>query len=110
MDNAILHNNCFDADGLGHVNGHKGIIAEDSGILALVLSLLLAICSGLAQRVLTGGPAAAEAYLGFLKAGGSRYPLDALRAAGVDLATPAPVETAFGVLEDLIERLDGLVN
>jgi len=66
--------------------------------------------NALAQRVLSGGPAAAEAYLGFLKAGGSRYPLDALRDAGVDLATPAPVETAFGVLEDLIERLDGLVN
>ena len=57
-----------------------------------------------------GGPGAAEAYLGFLKAGGSKYPLDALKSAGVDLATPAAVETAFGVLSDLIERLDELVN
>ena len=51
-----------------------------------------------------------EEYLGFLKAGGSQYPLDALKSAGVDLATPAAVETAFGVLGDLVERLDGLVN
>ena len=66
--------------------------------------------NALARRVLSGGPAAAEAYLGFLKAGGSRYPLDALKSAGVDLSTPAPVETAFGVLGDLVERLDELVN
>jgi oligoendopeptidase F len=66
--------------------------------------------NALARRVLSGGPGAAEDYLGFLRAGGSQYPLDALKSAGVDLATPAPVETAFGVLADLVERLDGLVN
>jgi oligoendopeptidase F len=66
--------------------------------------------NALARRVLSGGPAAAEDYLGFLKAGGSRYPLDALKSAGVDLSTPAPVETAFGVLAELVERLDELVN
>ena len=66
--------------------------------------------NALARRVLSGAPGAAQDYLGFLKAGGSKYPLDALKSAGVDLATPAAVETAFGVLSDLIERLDGLVN
>ena len=66
--------------------------------------------NALARRVLSGGAGAAQDYLGFLKAGGSRYPLDALKSAGVDLATPAAVETAFGVLSDLIERLDELVN
>ena len=60
--------------------------------------------------MLSGGPEAANDYLGFLRAGGSQYPLDALKSAGVDLATPAAVETAFGVLSDLIERLDELVN
>ncbi len=66
--------------------------------------------NALARRVLSGGPNAAQNYLGFLKAGGSKYPLDALKSAGVDLATSQPVETAFGVLADLVERLDGLVN
>ena len=61
--------------------------------------------NALARRVLSGGPGAAQDYLGFLKAGGSKYPLDALKSAGVDLATSQPVETAFGVLADLIERL-----
>ncbi len=52
---------------------------------------------------------AAEDYLGFLNAGGSRYPLEALRAAGVDLTQPEPVETAFEVLSGLIDQLEGLV-
>jgi oligoendopeptidase F len=70
----------------------------------------IAGANALARRVLDGGPEAAEAYLGFLRAGGSRYPLDALREAGVDLTRPEPVETAFAVLAGLIEQLDRLVN
>ena len=66
--------------------------------------------NALARRVLSGQDGAAEDYLGFLKAGGSRYPIDALRAAGVDLARPEPVETAFEVLSGLIDQLDELVN
>ena len=66
--------------------------------------------NALARRVLSGGASAADDYLGFLRAGGSKYPLDALKSAGVDLSTPGPVETAFGVLADLVERLEGLVS
>ncbi|MEZ4538415.1 MAG: oligoendopeptidase F [Chloroflexota bacterium] len=66
--------------------------------------------NALARRVLSGEPGAAEGYLGFLSAGGSRYPLEALQAAGVDLTQPQPVEAAFAMLGDLIDRLDELVN
>lgn len=66
--------------------------------------------NALARRVLSGQAGAAEDYLGFLKAGGSRYPIDALRSAGVDLTRPEPVETAFEVLSGYIDQLDGLVN
>jgi oligoendopeptidase F len=52
----------------------------------------------LAGDILAGKPGAAENYLAFLKAGGSVYPLDALKLAGVDMASPQPVETTFGVL------------
>jgi oligoendopeptidase F len=38
------------------------------------------------------------------------YPLDALRMAGVDLASPQPVEETFAVLSGLIDRLEALVN
>jgi oligoendopeptidase F len=63
----------------------------------------------LAQDILDGVPGAAEKYLVFLKAGGSLYPLDALRMAGVDLTAPEPVEQAFAVLADLVGRLEKLI-
>ena len=64
----------------------------------------------LAARILAGGTGAAEAYLEFLKAGASVYPLDALRGAGVDLSSPEPVEQTFKVLDDLIDRLAKLTG
>jgi oligoendopeptidase F len=64
----------------------------------------------LAHAVLDGEPGAAGRYLDFLKAGGSQYPLDAMRQAGVDLASPEPVERAFEVLAGLVERLENLLR
>ncbi len=64
----------------------------------------------LVDRVMAEGPAAAEDYLSFLSAGNSVYPLDALKAAGVDLTDPKPVEKAFGVLADIVDRLEALVE
>jgi oligoendopeptidase F len=64
----------------------------------------------LARGVLEGKPEARERYLGFLRAGGSRYPLDALRDAGVDLETPEPVQQTFDVLAGMVDRLDRLVT
>lgn len=64
----------------------------------------------LAKRITEGGPAELEAYLSLLKAGSSRYPLDALKAAGVDMTTPEPIQVAFDDLAALIDRLDALVN
>ena len=51
-------------------------------------------------------PAAAAAYLEFLRAGNSGYPLDVLAAAGVDMRAPQAVETTFAVLTELVERLE----
>jgi oligoendopeptidase F len=70
----------------------------------------LSAATELAGGVLHGGPEAAARYLAFLKAGDSVYPLDAWRLAGVDMSAPEPVERAFGVLEDMIDRLDALVG
>jgi oligoendopeptidase F len=60
----------------------------------------------LAAGVLEEGPAAAERYLSFLKAGGSLFPLDALKLAGVDLSTPEPVEKTFAILAQMVGRLE----
>jgi oligoendopeptidase F len=63
----------------------------------------------LADRILCNEPNAVADYLGFLKAGGSGYPLDVLQRAGVDLTTPAPVQQTFGVLKGLVDRLEALI-
>lgn len=62
----------------------------------------------LSRRVLSGEKGAADNYLAFLKVGGSLYPLDALKLAGVDLTSPEPVEQTFGILADMVDRLDKL--
>jgi oligoendopeptidase F len=70
----------------------------------------IAAANALAADMLAGKPNTVESYLAFLKSGGSVYPLDALKLAGVDMTTPAPVERAFGVLASYVERLEDLVG
>jgi len=68
----------------------------------------LSAAIALADRVTKGGKAELEAYLGFLRDGSSKDPLDLLRGAGVDMETPEPVDAAlhrFGELVDELERL-----
>jgi oligoendopeptidase F len=69
----------------------------------------IAAAHTLAADVVAGVPGAAERYLDFLKTGGSRYPLDALAVAGVDMTSRAPLDTAFEVLAGYVERLDRLL-
>ena len=64
----------------------------------------------LAQAVIDGKPGAVERYLTFLNAGSSDYPLNLLKAAGVDLADSAPIDQTFDVMAGLIDRLDQLVS
>jgi len=64
----------------------------------------------IAKRVLNNEPNAVENYLGFLKAGASDYPLDALKRAGVDLSTSAPVDAAFATMADYVDRLEKLLS
>jgi oligoendopeptidase F len=70
----------------------------------------ISAANALAQRVLKGGPQAAEDYKNFLKAGGSLFALDALKVAGVDMNSPEPIEQAFNVLEGFVDRLEQLTS
>jgi oligoendopeptidase F len=63
----------------------------------------------LSRRIQSGEQGAVEDYLNFLRAGGSMYPLDALKMAGVDLASPKPVQEAFDVLSSMVDRLEALL-
>ncbi len=54
-------------------------------------------------------PDAADRYLDFLSSGSSDYPLELLREAGVDMASPEPIETAFETYESYLDRYESLV-
>jgi oligoendopeptidase F len=69
----------------------------------------LSAAIALSQRVLKGGQRELADYLGFLSGGCSKYPLDLLRGAGVDLEQPEPVDTALRYFGELVEQLDSLL-
>jgi oligoendopeptidase F len=59
----------------------------------------------LAANVIRNGRAAREAYLNFLKLGGSKFPLDELLDAGVDMHSPEPIQNAIAHFSDLVDEL-----
>jgi oligoendopeptidase F len=69
----------------------------------------LSAAIALSQRVTNGGAAELEDYLGFLKGGCSKYPLDLLRGAGVDMEKPEAVDTALKYFDTLVGELDELL-
>ena len=66
--------------------------------------------TALADMVRTGDASARDRYLAFLKAGGSDFPLNTLRKAGVDMATPQPVERALKAFDHLVGEMEGLYD
>ncbi|WP_270647535.1 oligoendopeptidase F [Paeniclostridium hominis] len=62
--------------------------------------------SALSEKILNEGESAVEKYLNFLKSGGSEYPLNQLRAAGVDMEKKESIEKALGVFKELVEELE----
>jgi oligoendopeptidase F len=59
----------------------------------------------LAERVLSGGEQERQDYFTFLRSGGSRFPMESLKLAGVDMASPAPVESACAVFAKLVSAI-----
>ena len=57
----------------------------------------------LSEGILNEGAPAVKRYREFLSMGGSAYPLDELRHAGVDLTTPAPVDAALKKFEAILD-------
>ena len=62
----------------------------------------------LADRVSEGGSAELNDYLNFLKGGGSKYPIDLLKGAGVDMTSPTPIRTALEKFSTLVDQLESL--
>lgn len=63
----------------------------------------------LANRVTTGGDKEREDYFKFLKSGGSRYPIESLRVAGVDMESVEPVQSACDTFKKIVDELKELL-
>jgi oligoendopeptidase F len=63
----------------------------------------------LSQRILSGEAGAVEKYLGFLKSGGSKFPLETLRDAGVDMRTAEPIKSTIALFEKRLSELEALL-
>lgn len=65
-----------------------------------------AAASAFAKSILEGKENAVEKYKGFLKAGGSDYPIDILKNAGVDMTTDEPIKATIKRFNELLDMLD----
>ena len=63
----------------------------------------------LSEQVLSGKADSVNAYLDFLRSGGSKFPLETLQAAGVDMTTPAPIESTLRLFERRLDDLESLL-
>jgi oligoendopeptidase F len=70
----------------------------------------ISAANAIAKRILNGIPNAPEDHINFLKAGSSKSPLEVFKIAGVDMASTQPIEDAFMVLEEYIDRLGTLTS
>jgi len=62
------------------------------------------------DRILAGGKAEREAYLAVLEAGGSDYPVEILKRAGLDMTTPAPYRACVAKLSRTLDRMEALLG
>ncbi len=63
----------------------------------------------LSKQILEEGQPAIDRYLTFLKSGGSDYPIELLKKAGVDMNTPEPVQQALEVFGDILNQMEELL-
>ena len=69
----------------------------------------IAASSMFAKMVEEGEPGARERYLDLLKAGNSDYPYDLVKAAGVDLATPAPYQALVARMNRIMDQIEAIL-
>lgn len=63
----------------------------------------------LVSGILSGDKKKKDAYLAFLKSGGSDYPMEILKKAGVDLSVQEPIDAAFDVFEEKLNQFEVLM-
>ena len=64
----------------------------------------------LAAKVKTGDAAATQRYLAFLSAGGSKYPIDLLKDAGVDMTTDEPLNLTIASMNRVMDEMERILT
>ena len=59
--------------------------------------------------MIAGKKGARDQYLGLLKAGGSDYPYELLKRAGVDMATAAPYEATIARMNNIMDEIEAIL-
>lgn len=62
------------------------------------------------RAILAGGPKERDNYLSVLKAGGSDYPVEILKRAGLDMTTPAPYQAIIANFKDVLDQAEALLG
>ncbi len=65
--------------------------------------------AALSEKVLAGDPAATKRYLTFLSSGGSKYPIDLLKDAGVDMTTDEPLNLTLQKMNRVMDEMEKLI-
>ena len=65
--------------------------------------------AALAKQILEEGKPAVDRYIQFLSGGGSDYPINLLKKAGVDMTTVDPINTSLNTFSDMVDRLEQLI-
>jgi oligoendopeptidase F len=68
-----------------------------------------ALAKGIREEARTGGTARRDAYLNMLRAGGSKYPIDLLRDAGVDMTTSAPFDATIAEMNATMDEMERIL-
>jgi oligoendopeptidase F len=66
--------------------------------------------AALAEKVRSGDKAALQKYLAFLSAGGSKYPIDLLKEAGVDMTTDEPLNLTMKEMNRVMDEMEKLLS
>ncbi len=69
----------------------------------------IAAANFFARAIASGGAKARDNYLGVLKAGGSDYPVDILKRAGLDMTTPAPYQAMVQTMKETLDQAEALM-
>ena len=64
----------------------------------------------ISKKILDGEPDAVKHYRHFLTCGGSDYPINLLKIAGVDMASPQPIEDTLHYFQQILDELKTLLN